>query len=253
MGSVGGSRRMRDARIDFLERFSRTNLRFAVCGPKGHSSSWTAFGHGNDYYIGARGLMGSQKISLHASGICRVAMTDQFYSSLPAKGLVQPLDRVSVKWTRPETPIVGAVHVASIVFPSDFLVQAKRPEGTYRKPLIIFGDVPPGKAFEFGFFYSREGIDDLRDRFLSVGKPLCSSKLADGTTVSLVSRVIDFDRSALPPPVQLTAAPGHILPKEAADPHFEQKGLTAHFWNQPEDGKALMMYEIGGISLRRNP
>lgn len=46
------------AKADFLNRLNRANIRFAVCGPKAHSSSWTAFEQGNDYYIGARGLMG---------------------------------------------------------------------------------------------------------------------------------------------------------------------------------------------------
>ena len=49
---------------DLQARLQRTALRFAVCGPKGYSTSWTAFKRGNDYYIGARGLMGAQKISI---------------------------------------------------------------------------------------------------------------------------------------------------------------------------------------------
>jgi hypothetical protein len=32
---------------------------------------------GNDYYIGARHVMGSTKISLHQRGICRVALTEK--------------------------------------------------------------------------------------------------------------------------------------------------------------------------------
>ena len=235
---------------DLQARLSRTALRFAVCGPKGHSTSWTAFKRGNDYYIGARGLMGAQKISLHASGICRVALTEEFYNSLPTKGLLQPLDRAIAKWRRSETPARGAVHVASIIFPSDYLVHAK-PEGTYRKPLIIFGDVPPGKAFEFGFFYSREEIDDLGERLEKVGEPLFSTKLDDGTTVTLVSRLIVFDPSVLPTPEQLRGAHGRIFSKEATKPEYEKTGLTGHFWNQPDDGKSLIMYEIGGLALRR--
>src|SRR5262245_20042998 len=122
---------------DLTARLSKTSLRFAACGPKGHSATWTAFGHGNDH-IGSRNLMGSQKISLHASGICRVALTEQHYQSLPAQGLLQPLDRAMVKWRRPETPKTGAVDVASLIFPADHMVQSE-PKGTYRKPLIIFG------------------------------------------------------------------------------------------------------------------
>jgi hypothetical protein len=239
---------------DLQARLSRTSLRFAACGPKGHSASWTAFGQGNDYYIGSRNLMGSQKISLHASRICRVALTQQHYNSLPAQGLLQPLDRAIVKWRRPETPETGAVHVASVIFPSDHMVQSQ-PTGSYRKPLIIFGDAPLGKAFDFGFFFSREDSKALEDRFLRIGQPLCSTKLADGTTVSLVSRLIDFDPSVLPNQQQMDGTAGRILSPEIKrlNDGEEVSGLTAMFWNAPKDGESLTLYEIGGVSLRRNP
>ena len=50
---------------------SQTNFRFAVCGPKGHSLTWTAVDRGNNYYVGPRNIMGMQKISFHGSGICQ--------------------------------------------------------------------------------------------------------------------------------------------------------------------------------------
>ena len=237
---------------DLMVRLSRTSLRFAACGPKGHSATWTAFGRGNDYYIGSRSLMGSQKISLHASGICRVALTEQHYNSLPDKGLLQPLDRAMVKWTRPEIPKIGAVPVVSLIFPSDHMVQDE-PKGTARKPLIIFGDAPLGKAFEFGFFYSLEEMNTLEEQFSKVGKPLCSTKLADGTTVSIVARLIDFDRSFLPTQPQMNAFAGQMLSSELRNLQGELPGLTGMFWNQPKDGGALTVYEIGGMRLRRNP
>ena len=144
--------------IDVIE--GGGHFRFAVRGPKGHSGTWTAFGRGNEYYIGARAVMGSTKVSLHGSGVCRVALTDQHYRMLPAQGLLQPLDRAFVKWRRLETPERGAVHVASVIFPSDHLVLPE-PSGTYRKPLLFFGEAPLGKAAEFGFFFSRESVDAL--------------------------------------------------------------------------------------------
>jgi hypothetical protein len=235
---------------DFVRRAAR-QLRFAVRGPKGHSATWTAFGRGNDYYIGARPMMGSSKISLHASGICRLALTEQHYDSLPGEGLPQPLDRAFVKWRRSETPPIGAAHVVSLIFPSDHLVQPE-PAGAYRKPLMIFGEAPLGKAMEFGFFFSTEEMSALEPRFLAIGKPLLSTKLDNGTTVSIVARVIDFDRSVLPSQLQLDGAPGRILSREVNKIERELAGLTGFFWNSPTDGGSLMLYEIGGMALRRN-
>ena len=90
------------------------------------------------------------------------------------------------------------------------------------------------------------------ERFKKVGEPLISTKLDDGTTVTLVSRLIAFDPSVLPTAEQLQEAPGRVYAKEATKPEYEKTGLTGHFWNQPDDGKSLMMYELGGMTLRRN-
>jgi hypothetical protein len=235
---------------DFVRRAVR-QFRFAVRGPKGHSATWTAFGRGNDYYIGARPVMGSTKISLHASGVCRLALTEQHYDSLPGEGLIQSLDRAFVKWKRSEIPQVGAAHVVSVIFPSDYLVLSE-PAGTYRKPLIILGEAPLGKAIEIGFFFSTEEMSALEPRFLAIGKPLLSTKLDNGKSVSVVARVIDFDRSALPTQLQLDGAPGRILSREINEIERERTGLTGLFWNSPADGGSLMLYEVGGVTLRRN-
>ena len=99
---------------DFERRISSANFRFAVGSPEtGYSTPWTAFGHGNDYYIGARHFMGSTKISLHESGICRVALTEHHYQQILKDKLETPPDRAIVKWTRKATPEQGAVHALS--------------------------------------------------------------------------------------------------------------------------------------------
>jgi hypothetical protein len=237
-----------EAMISDFARRSGDQLRFAVKGPKGYSTTWTAFGRGNDYYIGARPFMGSTKISLHASGICRVALTAHQYSSMASEGLLQPLDRAFVKWKRAPTPDHGGNLVASIIFPGEHLV-LEEPSGTYRKPLVHFGEVPVGKAFEFGFFYSKQPLTDLGDISLNMGKPLASTQLADGTIVSIAARMIDFDRSNLPADDAINSASKQILSRDALSIVEERRNLTAHFWNSPADGEALRMYEIGGVRL----
>ena len=50
-------------------------------------------------------------------------------------------------------------------------------------------------------------------------------------------------------------APGRIFSTEITRLKEEEEvsGLTAMFWNTPKDGESLMLYEVGGVSLRRNP
>jgi hypothetical protein len=241
-----------DKVADFARRLNRTNFRFAVGSDEaGHSSPWTAFGTGNEYYIGARHAMGSSKISLHQSGICRVALTETHYNALPGDGLSQPPDRALVKWKRPPTPHIGGAHVASIIFPTEFL-KLPEPQGTPKKPLIIFGAAPSGKAVEIGFFYSREAPATLESKLLQIGHPIVCTTLDNGEMITVVARETDFDRTTLPSQDKLDNSPGRILSKRVHAIESEMTNLTGMFWNTPGDGGSLVLIEVGGMSLRRN-
>jgi len=233
---------------EFFSRVERANFRFAVGSPEfGHSATWTAFGSGSEYYIGARNVMGLTKISLHSSGICRVALTDTQFKALAEQGLVQPPDRAFVKWNRKPTPIIGAHHVVTVVFPTDYL-KLPKPQGTVKKPLLIFDAAPAGKAVEVGFFYSREEQWTLEAKFSRIGKAVICTTLDNGDTVSLVTRITDFDRSVLPSQDQMDRARSTMLTKELHNIDDEHTGM---FWNKPDDGGTLMLIEVGGITLRR--
>ena len=241
-----------DQVADFVRRLERTNFRFAVGSAEaGHSSMWTAFGTGNEYYIGARHVMGSSKISLHQSGICRVALTEKHFSALLSDGLTQPRDRALIKWKRPPTPDIGAAHVASIIFPTEFL-KLPEPQGIPKKPLIIFGAAPPGKAVEIGFFYSREDPATLEPKLLQIGHPIVCTTLDNGEMITVVAREADFDRAVLPSQDKLDKSSSNIHSKDVHAIKDELKNLTGMFWNDPGDVGSLMIIEVGGMSLRRN-
>jgi hypothetical protein len=234
---------------DFFNRVTNANIRFAVGSPEfGYSATWTAFARRNEYYIGARNVMGLTKISLHSSGICRVALTDTQFRALAEQGLEQPPDRAFVKWNKKSTPLVGAHHVFTVVFPTDYLKQPK-PQGTVKKPLVIFGAAPAGKAVEVGFFYSREDQRTLEAKFDRIGRAVICTTLDNGDTVSLVKRVADFDRSVLPSQDKMDRARATMLTKDMHNVEDEHTGM---FWNKPDDGGTLILIEVGGITLRRN-
>jgi hypothetical protein len=237
---------------DFVRRLNRTNFRFAVGSIEaGYSATWTAFGRGSEYYIGARSMMGGSKISLHQSGICRVALTEEQFKMLPNDGLAQPSDRAIVKWKRQPTPKIGASHAASIIFPTEFL-KLPEPRGTAKKPLIIFGAAPQGKAVEIGFFYSREDSTTLEPKFFNIGYPIVCTTLDNGETITVVARETNFDRSTLPCQDRLDKSSGIILSKEVHETQNKMENLMGMFWNNPKDGQPLMLVEVGGMSLRRN-
>jgi hypothetical protein len=237
---------------DFVRRLNSTNFRFAIGSDEGgHSATWTAFGTGDEYYIGARHAMGSSKISLHQSGICRVALTEKHFNALPGDGLAQPRDRALVKWKRQPTPDIGAAHVASIIFPTEFL-KLPEPQSTPKKPLIIFGAAPPGKAIEIGFFYSREAPATLEPKLLQIGHPIVCTTLDNGEMITVVGREADFDSAVLPSQDKLDKSPMNILAKNVHTIKDQLKNLTGMFWNDPGDGGSLMLIEVGGMSIRRN-
>jgi hypothetical protein len=248
------SERKSETLEQFIERASHANFRFAVGNPsRGFSTTWTAFGNRSDYYIGSRSFMGSQKISLHASGICRVALTNRQFDELAAEGLTQPADRAIVKWRRADTPQAGAQHVASVIFPTDYLGVIEQPRGSYRKPLFIFDAAPAGQAVEFGFFFSREEQSAIREQYLKIGQPIVCTTLESGEHVTVVAKISEFDKAYLPSQAQLDKASGTVFSRSALDNRDELPNLTATFWNDPRDGDALRLVEVGGVTLRRTP
>ena len=235
---------------EFERQLDKDKLRFAIGKPgAGHSAVWAAWGHRNDYYLGARCILGSTKISLHQTGICRLALTERHYNQLVEWGLPQPSDRAFVKWKRTVAPETGAALAVVLVFPTDYL-KLEAPVGSPRKPLLIFEPARPGKAVEVGFFYAREPAESLEPKFLQIGKPLFRTDLDNGESVWLVAREVEFDPSELPSNDQLKNG-GHLL-----DPNVpigvEKKDITMVLWNSPKDGEALRIIEIGGISVTRH-
>jgi hypothetical protein len=236
---------------DLERRFSRDKVRFAFGKPDGcHSGVWSALGRKGDYYIGARSIFSSTKISLHRSGICRLALTEKHFKLLAERGLAQPEDRPFVKWRRPPAPQIGAALAVVLVFPSPYMTLAE-PVSSTRKPVLTFEAARDGMAAEVGFFYSREDASSLEAKFLDIGKPILRTDLDNGESVWIVVREAAFDPAVIPSVDQFNGTGGRLL-----DPDFpigiERPNLTAMLWNTPKNGEPLRIIEISGLSLTRN-
>jgi hypothetical protein len=248
-----------DSRQAFIENLESQmkrrdfQIRFAVGNPEhNYSTAWSAWGWGNEFYIGALAMMGSTKISLHRSGNCRVAIIDKKWEELGTKGMPRPDDRAITKWKRKPTPDTGAVHVASVLFPTDYLRNTESPMATAKRPLTVLTPAPAGGSIEVGFFYSREPVETLEGKLAKVGMPLFRVTLDNGESVSMVVRQTGFDKGFLPPPEKLKKLGGTVHVEIPGG--TEMSDLTAAAWNCPvEDGSGtLFVAEIGGVTLRRN-
>ena len=237
---------------DFEKHLLKDLVRFAVGRERhGFSGGWAFRGQKNEFYIAARSIFGSTKISLHGSNVCRLALTCQHIKLMAAQGLPLPVDRALVKWRRPEAPALGAHLAVVLVFPTDFL-RNKCPECTQKKPMVVLEPAAPRKAVEIGFFFTREERGSIELKFLDIGKPVFWHQLDHGEFVWMVAREADFDPKVLPSS-ELLSATGQILDKTAfPEIGAERENLTAILWNSPKDGEALRMIEIGGVKATRN-
>jgi hypothetical protein len=243
-----------NALVDSLERrIIKDKLRFAVVKPDGPASGmWGAWNSGNEFYVAAMNAIGNTKISLHSTGRCRLAIIKEALPETDPEALPPGGDRAFVKWFRPAAPEEGAHLALTLTFPAEYL-HALRPEGSAKKPVLLFETSDPTKAVQFGFFFSREDPGSLEAKFLKIGKPIFRWGLRNGEAVWLVKRDTEFDKSVIPPPERWERSLRVVDLDRSA---FEQslgldKKLNAILWNHPSLGDPLQLIEIGGLSIIR--
>jgi hypothetical protein len=237
---------------DFEQKVTKDKLRFAVGKPAvGHSGIWFAWNTQSEFYLGARGIFGNTKISLHKSGRCRLAITKEAERSVDPQALPAQGDRAFIKWNRPPAPAQGAHLAVLLCFPTDYL-RSPAPDGSTRKPVLIFEAARPSKAIQLGFFFSCEDATTLEPKFLEIGKPIFHWGLPNGEAVWLVARESDFDATVVPEASAWTRSMRVLDPAGVPAPGEELNNLNAVLWNTPREGDPLQIIEIGGLTLRHN-
>jgi hypothetical protein len=213
-----------------------------------HSAVWNIVADKkNDYYIGNRGFFRLTKISLHQSRICKVALTNEHVNGLKEQGLDAPDDKASVTWRRVPAPVEDAVHVVSLIFPTDYL-RLPAPELPPGDLVLSIEAAPLRKAIEVGFFFSREADVPVKPKFLQIGMPLVLTRLLNGETVWVVAREAEFDRMSIPSEERWA---GNVRFHDRAaflEPGAVETDLITTFWNSPKDGECLRVIEIGGVT-----
>ena len=145
----------------------------------------------------------------------------------------------------PDVPDEGAVHVASVVFPSRYL--KPRPPFDLNKR-VVWEPAPEQAALEVGLFYGRQLTTfetGVRLRF--------ATRLSDGRVVMVAVRYRDFDDSQA---LDRLSHPHRVYALSAelwnAQPREAIADCAAFAWSNVQDGQAVLIWEITGLSIHRN-
>lgn len=227
-----------------IERVLRTGVRFCVQASNGSCSGvWKFWVNNSDFYIAARPLAGSIKISLHESGHFRMAFLQKEIEAMRRRGQAVPQDRALFKWRRPENVPGAAVCTVTIRFPVAF-IRGRPKKGTAKKPLITFELDAECKVAEVGFFYTREKPEIIGPTLEEIGEPLFYTQLPNGETVWMIGRFTDPNPRDVPHPDSFASADTKRLEAES-----DGSDIVAIAMNAPKDGEGLTMREFSGLTV----
>jgi hypothetical protein len=167
----------------------KNTIRFAVGSIDEYRSAiWRLWVQGNDVYLAARVLTGFIKISLHKSGIWRLAWTDA--SGVKAQG---SMDRVEERWQRPQEFRKGWTQGPAIIVPHSGIQSPFRHLPDTDKIRIVWSPVPkPGHQHYFTIlFASPQAPNDSWQTVLRAGDVrLGMLNLRNGDKVILCRREV---------------------------------------------------------------
>jgi hypothetical protein len=155
------------------------------------------------------------------------------------------------RWNRPETPPVGSVQVASIMFPTDFLGGTIPPFKSGRKRIAL-PLAPPRHAIEIGVFYSLEDPPTIRTEMNNSGGTFIGHmSLPGGENVVVAAREVPFEAAAIPLAYERGRV-GHALSAAPKVGEAIDNCGVVMLLDKPADGQIVTLAEINGITIKRN-
>lgn len=235
-----------------LPEIDKIRLFVADAENRARSDLWFIHSHGEHVYAAPQKLGGQLKLSLHPAGAAGDGCDCQFghprtHADLQVSLGFSPMR--PLRWNRPATPPTGAVHVVSILFPTDHLGFAPQPPNDGKTKLALPA-APPGQAVEAGLFISRQLPSSLEESFIKAGAtPLIYMDLPNGEFVSLVVRHRPFInmRDTFNKLSKLPSTPLSGAPKvgETLD------GRLIIVGELPKKGEAFQLIEAGPMKITR--
>lgn len=211
------------------------------------SALWRAFCRKDDVYLAPSNIAGALKLSIHRDGNCQYGTTALYFQKAKEQG-IEEFPSIA-RWRRPPTPEFGAVHLASVLFPTDFLRSKTIAQPTKLKFAMPLA--PPGHAIEVMLFYANvepslaEKL--LRDRKITAFSYMT---LLCGEIAILAARQVPFEAEFIP---DLRKVAGQMRPLLGAPALGEKmSGLHAVLMHKkPADGEAIHLAEINGFAVGR--
>jgi len=226
-------------------------FRFAIGDDRAAvATEWIAWADRDSFYLGALRLDGLVKLSLHEKQICRLAIPKQNWLEHREGAYRSVSDRAFQQWTRAPTPEQGVLHVASIAFPTDFMVAPLRPSRAKpSKPLFMIPMAAAGMCVEISLLYSLQHPKGLEGKLEGKCTPIVYMTLTTGEFVSVVGRNAPFDPSLIPAPDQW-ARGAQVLDEETW--RNPPSTLAALLSNDPREGDGVLrLAHISGFAFRR--
>ncbi len=218
-------------------------IRFAIGNKRNiFSEVWTLWVQKSDVYLTTDMMSSKAKISLHESGICHLAITQEYLTNNknPPKEL---RDKRSLKrWVRGKTPSLGfqeamSVHIASFE-------EWKNPITIPKDKKISILDVPCNtKCLKVGIFYTKN-IEGLLECPYPVLK---SFPLKNGEFVNIVYTYVPMSPSFFENKI-LTKGQRIIDFNCNLDDDFADKKSISIFQYHVENS-ALMLYSLHNMQL----
>jgi hypothetical protein len=167
----------------------RKTLRFAVGSPDEYRSAvWGLRVQGNDVYLSARHLDGLMKVSMHRSGIWRLAWTEQ--SGIKVTG--SP-DRVALRWQRPSEFRPGWTQGLAVVVPHSGIQRPFRHDSAEDLSKVLWVPTPaPGNQHRLTVLFVKPSAppDSWQEVILPDDRQLGTLDLRNGDRVALLQREI---------------------------------------------------------------
>ena len=95
-----------------------STFRFAIADSEPRSELWSVFTNRNDVYLTGSAFKRALKVSLHASGVCQIALLEGFFTEQVEWRPDKPESRSILRWKRLPTAEDGGQVAASILFAS---------------------------------------------------------------------------------------------------------------------------------------
>lgn len=222
-------------------------LRFYIVDDNNRRRSdiWIVWVDNGSVYVSTKKLGGHSKLSIHPNSVdgntCQMGANMDYVQKEQANGYGVPLP---IRWSRPATPKQGAVCVASIRFPTDYLkanIGRPLPASPKKKIKFALPIAKPGHAVQVNILYSIEHPDLLEKQLISAGiTTLGYWEFRSGEFVSVVARQVTFDPKILSELCKGITGQGWIKLR----PGETRENCHCVLNNKPKDGEAILLLEI---------